>query len=60
MSKTYAVIFSVPGQPDDYTHANVEASGPRDAIDSCYAAVEQEGGIWEGCQFTIWPIPVAN
>lgn len=58
MIKTYGVIFSTPGEPSRYTHATVQATDHRNAIDTCYDAVEQEGGIWEGRQFTIWPDPV--
>src|SRR3546814_301410 len=56
---TYAVIFSDLTDIELAFAAEVQASSPRSAEDECNRAVNDPGNIFEGCDFTVWPVPVA-
>lgn len=51
---TYAVIFSLHGYPEHGHLAHVQATCAGHARDVCNDATD-DGGIWEGHDFTIWP-----
>lgn len=55
--RNYGVIFSHADQPECGHLAYVAAIDPKEAVDRCWEAVEDDGGIWEGCDFTVSPVP---
>ena len=56
----YRVLFAQPGQPTAGILFSVDAPTPGHAQDLCNNAVRDEGGLLDGCVFTIWPVPVDN
>jgi hypothetical protein len=55
--KQYAVILSHADQPGEGMLCYVAAESRIRAQDECNEAVSEEGGVFEGCVFTIWPEP---
>lgn len=56
----YRVLFGHPGEPTAGILMSVDAPTPGHAQDLCNDAVRDEGGLLDGCNFTIWPEPVSN
>jgi hypothetical protein len=56
----YRVLFGHPGEPTAGILFSVDAPTPGHAQDLCNDAVRDEGGLLDGCVFTIWPVPVDN
>lgn len=56
----FAVIMSHADQPEDGTLAFVEAATAGSAQDECNRATSDPGSIFEGYDFTIWPVPVGS
>ena len=54
----YRVLFGHPGEPTAGILFSVDAPTPGHAQDLCNDAVREEGGLLDGCVFTIWPDPV--
>lgn len=55
---TYAVIFSDPCDTEWGVYAMVPGSTPEEAVECCMDAVWEDGNLFYGCDFVVWPIPV--
>lgn len=55
----YGVILSHADEPQEGVLCYVTASSPGSAQDECNRGVQDEGSIFHGYDFTIWPVPVA-
>jgi hypothetical protein len=56
--KTFEVIFSHRSSPEEGLLCFVEASSPGSAQDECNEAVLDPSGIFQGYEFTIWPVAI--
>ena len=54
----FAVIFSHAEQPDDGYLCYVDATSPGSAVEQVSDEVTCGDSVWEGYDFTIWPVPV--
>lgn len=55
--QNYSVIFSDPDDVEWGTFAQVAAISYGDAVAQCDSASLETDGLFEGCDFTVWPLP---
>ena len=53
----YAAIMSCPDDPRNGLLVHVDAISPGEAVAYCHDAVDEEGNVYEGYNFTLWPVP---
>ena len=56
---TYAAIASHYDEPESGLLVHVAADDPDDAVEQCHLASEEVDGVYEGYDFTLWPVPCA-
>lgn len=57
--RQFEVIFCDRADTEVYMIAHVTAPTAGAAQDECNWAVQDKDSLFHGCDFTIWPVPVA-